>query len=113
MQYDIFFSICQTPVDGYTPSEAEMFRNFFAQVEAADELGYGVGWVAESHLSSQVQKKTSEPVVPHWEGEVGLNVEGRAVAFLPTQIAPTGGGIQTDHTLLLSESTESGGGGII
>src|SRR5687767_11919054 len=75
MQYDVFFSICQTPVDGYTPSEAEMFRNFFAQVEAADELGYGVGWVAESHLSSQVQKKTREPVVPHWEGEVGLNVD--------------------------------------
>lgn len=75
MQYDVFFSICQTPVDGYTPSEAVMFRNFFAQVEAADELGYGTGWVAESHLSSQVQKRTSEPVIPHWEGEVGLNVD--------------------------------------
>lgn len=75
MQYDVFFSICQTPVDGFTPSEAQMFRNFFAQVEAADALGYGVAWVAESHLSSQVQKRTSEPVIPHWEGEVGLNVD--------------------------------------
>lgn len=52
-----------------------MFRNFFDQVVAADEIGYKVAWVAESHLSSEVQKRTSEPVIPHWEGEVGLNVD--------------------------------------
>jgi alkanesulfonate monooxygenase SsuD/methylene tetrahydromethanopterin reductase-like flavin-dependent oxidoreductase (luciferase family) len=75
VQYDVFFSICQTPVDGYMPSEAVMFRNFFSQVQAADELGYGVAWVAESHLSSEVQKRTSQPVIPHWQGEVGLNVD--------------------------------------
>jgi alkanesulfonate monooxygenase SsuD/methylene tetrahydromethanopterin reductase-like flavin-dependent oxidoreductase (luciferase family) len=75
VQYDVFFSICQTPVSGYTPSEAVMFRNFFDQVKAADELGYGVAWVAESHLSSQVQKGNPNPVIPHWEGEVGLNVD--------------------------------------
>lgn len=75
MQYDIFFSICQTPVAGVQPSEAQMFRNFFDQVQAADELGYGVAWVAESHLSSEVQKRTREPVIPHWKGEVGLNVD--------------------------------------
>ena len=73
MEFDVFFSISQTPVDGYLPSEAEMFRNFFEQVEAADELGFGTAWVAESHLSSEVQKQTSNPVIPHWEGEVGLN----------------------------------------
>ena len=75
MLYDIFFSICQTPVDGHCPSEADMFRNFFSQLEAADELGYGTAWIAESHLSSEVQKTTSQPVIPHWEGEVGLNVD--------------------------------------
>ena len=75
MQFDVFFSISQTPVKGYTPTEAEMFGNFFEQVEAADELGYGVAWIAESHLSSEVQKSTSDPVVPHWQGEVGLNVD--------------------------------------
>jgi alkanesulfonate monooxygenase SsuD/methylene tetrahydromethanopterin reductase-like flavin-dependent oxidoreductase (luciferase family) len=75
MKHDIFFSICQTPVDGYTPSEAEMFENFFDQVMAADQLGYGTAWIAESHLSSQIQKRTSSPVVPHWEGEIGLNVD--------------------------------------
>jgi alkanesulfonate monooxygenase SsuD/methylene tetrahydromethanopterin reductase-like flavin-dependent oxidoreductase (luciferase family) len=75
MRYDVFFSISQTPVDGHTPSEAQMFRNFFAQVEAADAAGYGTAWVAESHLSSEVQKSHREPVIPHWKGEVGLNCD--------------------------------------
>ena len=75
MKYDIFFSISQTPVGGVLPDEATMFRNFFEQVERADALGFGVAWVAESHLSSQVQKRNAHPVVPHWEGEVGLNTD--------------------------------------
>ncbi|MFK7928540.1 MAG: LLM class flavin-dependent oxidoreductase [Myxococcota bacterium] len=75
MQYDIFFSISQTPVDGHTPTEAQMFRNFFQQVEAADDLGYKTAWIAESHLSSEVQKTHKRPVIPHWRGEVGLNVD--------------------------------------
>ena len=75
MQYDIFFSISQTPVDGITPSEAVMFRNFFDQVKAADRLGYGTAWIAESHLSSEVQKTHRQPVIPHWKGEVGLNTD--------------------------------------
>jgi alkanesulfonate monooxygenase SsuD/methylene tetrahydromethanopterin reductase-like flavin-dependent oxidoreductase (luciferase family) len=75
MRYDLFFSISQTPVDGYLPSEAVMFRNFFDQVRAADELGFGTAWIAESHLSSEVQKHNPNPVIPHWEGEVGLNVD--------------------------------------
>jgi alkanesulfonate monooxygenase SsuD/methylene tetrahydromethanopterin reductase-like flavin-dependent oxidoreductase (luciferase family) len=73
--YDVFFSISQTPVDGYTPEEPEMFANFFRQVEAADELGYSTAWIAEAHFSSQVQKEHRKPVIPHWEGEVGLNVD--------------------------------------
>lgn len=80
MQYDIFFSISQTPVDGHTPSEAQMFRNFFDQVKAADEQGYGVAWLAESHLSSEVQKQNRRPVIPHWQGEVGLNTDMLAMA---------------------------------
>jgi alkanesulfonate monooxygenase SsuD/methylene tetrahydromethanopterin reductase-like flavin-dependent oxidoreductase (luciferase family) len=75
MDYDIFFSISQTPVDGRTPSEREMFANFFEQVVAADELGYGTAWIAESHLSSEVQKRNKSPVIPHWQGEVGLNCD--------------------------------------
>jgi len=75
MQFDLFFSISQTPVAGVQPDEATMFRNFFAQVEAADELGYDTAWVAESHLSSEVQKANRNPVVPHWQGEIGLNTD--------------------------------------
>lgn len=75
MKYDIFFSISQTPVAGQMPSEAVMFQNFFEQVEAADQLGYGTAWIAESHLSSEVQKRNANPVIPHWKGEVGLNTD--------------------------------------
>src|ERR1041385_5643761 len=75
MEFDVFFSISQTPVDGRTPDEAAMLRNFLQQVEAADRLGFGVAWGAESHLSSEVQKRNREPVVPHWRGEVGLNCD--------------------------------------
>lgn len=75
MKFDVFFSISQTPAGGRLPSEAEMFRNFFAQVEAADELGFETAWVAEAHLSSEVQKSNRRPVIPHWRGEVGLNTD--------------------------------------
>jgi len=75
MHFDIFFSISQTPVDGVMPGEAQMFRNFFDQVSAADALGFGTAWIAESHLSSEVQKTHRNPVIPHWVGEVGLNVD--------------------------------------
>ncbi|HJW31881.1 MAG TPA: LLM class flavin-dependent oxidoreductase [Holophagaceae bacterium] len=83
MRFDLFFSISQTPVDGHTPDEATMFRNFFRQVEAGDRLGYGVAWVAESHYSSEVQKAHRKPVIPHWEGEVGLNGD---ILQLATQV---------------------------
>ena len=73
MQYDIFFSISHTPVDGQTPTEREMFQNFFEQVRAADSQGFGTAWVAQTHLSTQVQKGNRNPVVPHYEGEIGLN----------------------------------------
>ena len=73
MEFDIFFSISQTPdTSGFKPSESEMFANFFDQVTLADELGFGVGWVAQAHLSTEVQKENKNPVVPHYPGEVGL-----------------------------------------
>jgi alkanesulfonate monooxygenase SsuD/methylene tetrahydromethanopterin reductase-like flavin-dependent oxidoreductase (luciferase family) len=80
MELDVFFSLSQTPSAGKIPSEAQMFRNFFEQVKAADELGFGVAWIAESHLSSEVQKRNRQPVIPHWEGEVGLNVDFPQIA---------------------------------
>ena len=75
VKFDIFFSLCQTPAGGKMPSEASLLNNFFSQVIAADDMGFGTAWVAESHLSSQVQKRNRHPVMPHWEGEVGLNVD--------------------------------------
>lgn len=75
MELDIFFSICQTDVHGYVPSERVMFANFFEQVELADELGFGTAWVAESHLSTEVQKMNPGAVIPHFVGEIGLNTD--------------------------------------
>ncbi len=73
MEFDIFFSISQTPDhNGFTPSESEMFSNYYTQLEAADRLGFGVAWIAQAHLSTQTQQMNSKPVVPHWKGEVGL-----------------------------------------
>ncbi len=75
MKFDIFLSICQTEVDGYLPSERTMFENFFDQVRLADQLGFDIAWIAESHLSCQVQKENSEAVIPHFKGEIGLNTD--------------------------------------
>lgn len=73
MEHDIFFSISQTPDStGLIPSEQEMFANYFQQLECADKLGFGVGWLAQAHLSTEIQKSNLKPVVPHWMGEVGL-----------------------------------------
>jgi alkanesulfonate monooxygenase SsuD/methylene tetrahydromethanopterin reductase-like flavin-dependent oxidoreductase (luciferase family) len=75
MELDIFFSICQTEVHGYVPSERVMFENFFEQVELADRLGFGTAWVAESHLSTETQKSNPGAVIPHFAGEIGLNTD--------------------------------------
>ena len=73
MEHDIFFSISQTPDhEGHIPSEQTMLKNYFQQLILADELGFGVGWIAQSHLSTETQKSNTRPVVPHWKGEVGL-----------------------------------------
>ena len=75
MEFDIFFSICQTDVHGYMPSERTMFENFFEQIELADALGFGTAWIAESHLSTEVQKSNPGAVIPHFVGEIGLNTD--------------------------------------
>lgn len=82
MRFDVFFSICQTPVDGYVPSERVMLENFFSQVDLADALGVGTAWVAETHLSCQTQKKNPGAVIPHFQGEIGLNTDILQVAHL-------------------------------
>ena len=75
MRFDIFFSICQTEVDGYMPDERTMFENFFDQVRLADRLGFGTAWVAETHLSCEVHKRNPNAVIPNFVGEIGLNTD--------------------------------------
>jgi alkanesulfonate monooxygenase SsuD/methylene tetrahydromethanopterin reductase-like flavin-dependent oxidoreductase (luciferase family) len=82
MDFDIFLSISQVPIEGTIPDENTMFNNFFEQLEAADSLGFGTAWVAQAHLSTEVQKKNKNPVVPHWEGEVGLCTDFFQLAHL-------------------------------
>lgn len=57
------------------PTEKVMFRNFFDQVRLADELGFGTAWVAETHLSCEIQKELPSAVIPHFKGEIGLNTD--------------------------------------
>lgn len=75
MKFDVFFSICQNEVEGRRPTERTMFENFFDQVALADELGYDTAWVAETHLSCEIQKHGPAPVIPHFRGEIGLNTD--------------------------------------
>ena len=73
MEFDVFFSISQTPDStGYCPDEQTMYSNYIEQLKLADNLGYGVAWIAQAHLSTEIQKRNRNPVIPHWEGEVGL-----------------------------------------
>ena len=73
MEFDIFLSISQTPdSSGHMPDEKTMMQNYFNQVEAADNLGFGIAWIAQAHLSTETQKTNLNPVVPHFPGEIGL-----------------------------------------
>lgn len=97
MKFDVFFSICQTVVDGYLPSERTMFENFFDQLELADALGYETAWLAETHLSCEVQKQNPGAVIPHFQGEIGLNTDVLQMAhkiFARTQRIHVGSAIR-------------------
>ena len=83
MEFDVFFSISQTPdAAGTFPDETTMYANYLEQLGVADELGFGVAWIAQAHLSTEVQKRNKRPVIPHWEGEVGLCTDFFQLAML-------------------------------
>jgi alkanesulfonate monooxygenase SsuD/methylene tetrahydromethanopterin reductase-like flavin-dependent oxidoreductase (luciferase family) len=75
MQLDLFCSLAQSPRAGALPSHAQLLREFLDQAVLADELGFGCLWVAESHFSSELQKRHAQPVIPHWQGEIGVNTD--------------------------------------
>ena len=82
MKFDIFLSICQNEVKGVKPTERQMFENFFSQVRLADEIGFKTAWIAETHLSCQVQKENPAAVIPNFSGEIGLNTDILQMAHL-------------------------------
>jgi hypothetical protein len=82
---DIFHSIGR--IDSILPrlTDEEVFRQFFSQVKAAEELGFDTVWVAESHFSSEVQKQHKDAVIPHYSGEVGINCDPMQLAHVVFQ----------------------------
>ena len=75
MKFDLFCSLSQGTDGTFLPLEKIVFKNFLSQASLADSLGFETLWLAESHLSSEVQKKNKNPVIPHFKGEVGLNTD--------------------------------------
>ena len=80
MKFDVFHSIGRIDGLGRGLSDREVFALFFEQAVLAESLGYGTIWAAESHFSSEVQKGNSEPVIPNYQGEVGLNADSMQLA---------------------------------
>lgn len=75
MIFDIFHSAGRIDSLREPLNDRQVFTNLFAQARLADDLGFGTLWLAESHFSSEVQKKHSSPVIPNYQGEVGLNCD--------------------------------------
>lgn len=80
MRFDLFHSLAR--IDTVRPqlSDRQVFELFFRQVELGEALGFGTMWVAESHFSSETQKRNPAAVIPHFMGEVGLNCDSVQLA---------------------------------
>lgn len=97
MKFDLFCSLSQTPRAGRLPSHAEVLTEFLDQATLADELGFGCVWASESHFSTEAQKRHSRPVIPHWTGEVGVNVD---VCQLATQVFCRTSGVEVGSAIM-------------
>lgn len=75
MKFDLFHSISDPVVRGMRLGPKASFQQFFSQAALAESLGMDTVWMAESHFSSEVQKKTSVATIPNFHGEVGLNAD--------------------------------------
>ena len=73
MIFDLFHSLSDTLVGSSLLGPNKVFKNFLNQAMLAEELGFDTLWLAESHFSSETQKKTSVATIPQFQGEVGLN----------------------------------------
>jgi hypothetical protein len=75
MIFDLFHSLGDPVVRGKSLGAARCFRQFLDQVKLAEALGMSAVWCAESHFSSEAQKSSAKPSIPHYAGEVGLNAD--------------------------------------
>ncbi|MEY4630763.1 MAG: hypothetical protein RIQ81_883 [Pseudomonadota bacterium] len=75
MKFDVFHSIGRIDSLPVRLTDRQVFDGFFEQLPLADELGFGTMWVAETHFSSEVQKRHTKPVIPHYRGEIGINCD--------------------------------------
>jgi alkanesulfonate monooxygenase SsuD/methylene tetrahydromethanopterin reductase-like flavin-dependent oxidoreductase (luciferase family) len=73
--FDLFHSLSDPVVGGRSLGPSQCFAQFLEQVRLAEALGMRSVWCAESHFSSQTQKQSRRPSIPHFEGEVGLNAD--------------------------------------
>ena len=80
MKFDVFHSIGRIDSLPVKLTDREVFMSFWEQLRLADELGFGTIWVAESHFSSEVQKRHKQPVIPHYHGEIGINCDSPQLA---------------------------------
>lgn len=75
MIFDLFHSISDPVVNGKSLGPKVSIDQFLNQVRLAESLGADTIWCAESHFSSETQKKTSVATIPEFYGEVGLNCD--------------------------------------
>jgi alkanesulfonate monooxygenase SsuD/methylene tetrahydromethanopterin reductase-like flavin-dependent oxidoreductase (luciferase family) len=75
MIFDLFHSVSDPVVNGKTLGHRTAVSNFLSQVKLAESLGMDTVWLAESHFSSETQKKTCVATIPNFYGEVGLNAD--------------------------------------
>lgn len=73
MKFDLFHSVSDPRHHGRHLGSKLVFEQFLEQTQLAESLGMDTVWVAESHFSSEVQKKTSCATIHNFQGEVGLN----------------------------------------
>jgi alkanesulfonate monooxygenase SsuD/methylene tetrahydromethanopterin reductase-like flavin-dependent oxidoreductase (luciferase family) len=71
--FDLFHSVSDPLISGKTLGTKSTFENFFSQVALAEQLPVDTVWLAESHFSSETQKKNRAGTIPYFHGEVGLN----------------------------------------
>ena len=80
MRFDVFHSIGRIDSLPVKLTDRDVFTGFFDQLAIADDLGFGTMWVAETHFSSEVQKRHTKPVIPNYQGEIGINCDSPQLA---------------------------------